>query len=102
MLKSTLDYLDYSKTIRETEHIIEAVDHLIQEFPAMKIEEWRCIMMNFKTGKYGNQYERLMLPELVEAFQQFEGERADRRHTAWKHIKDKPQEPMTEEQRNIT
>jgi len=101
LLKSTLDYLDYSKTIRETEHIIEAVDHLIEEFPAMKIEEWRCIMMNFKTGKYGNQYERLMLPELVEAFQQFEGERADRRHTAWKHIKDKPQEPMTEEQRNI-
>ncbi len=67
----------------------------------MKIEEWRCIMMNFKTGKYGNQYERLMLPELVEAFQQFEGERADRMHTAWKHIKDKPQEPMTEEHQEI-
>ena len=57
--------------------------------------------MNFKTGKYGNQYERLMLPELVEAFQQFEGERADRRHIAWKHIKDKPPPPMSEEQRNI-
>ncbi len=101
LLKSTLDYLDYTKTIRETEHIIEAVDYLIEWFPAMKIEEWRCIMMNFKTGKYGKQYERLMLPELVEAFQQFEGERAERRETTWKHIKNKPQEPMTEEQINI-
>jgi hypothetical protein len=44
----------------------------------MKLEEWRCIMMNFKTGKYGNQFERLMLPEIVEAFKEFEGERAER------------------------
>ena len=58
-------------------------------------------MTNFKAGKYGNKYERLMLPELVEAFQIYEGERADRRHTAWKHIKDKPQQPMTEEQRDL-
>tara|TARA_R110002020_G_scaffold25498_1_gene82921 strand:+ start:761 stop:1159 length:399 start_codon:yes stop_codon:yes gene_type:complete len=101
LLKSTLDYLNYNKTIRETEHFIEAVDHLIEEFPVMKIEEWRCIMTNFKAGKYGNKYERLMLPELVEAFQIYEGERADRRHTAWKHIKDKPQQPMTEEQRDL-
>ena len=101
LLKSTLDYLNYNKTIRETEHIIEAVDFLIEEFPAMKIEEWRCIMTNFKAGKYGNQYERLMLPELVEAFQIYEGERAERRVTKWKHLRDKPVAPMTDEQRDI-
>lgn len=102
LLKSTLDYLNYNKTIRETEHFIEAVDHLIEEFPAMKIEEWRCIMTNFKAGKYGNKYERLMLPELVEAFQIYEGERAERREAQWKHLKNKPEgEPLTQEQKDI-
>lgn len=102
MLKGTLDYLNYNKTIRETEHFIEAVDHLIEEFPAMKMEEWRCVMTNFKAGKYGNKYERLMLPELVEAFQIYEGERAERRESQWKHLKNKPEgEPLTQEQKDI-
>jgi hypothetical protein len=102
LLKGTLDYLDYNKTIRQTEHIIEAVDHLIHEFPAMKLEEWKCVMMNFKTGKYGKQFERLMLPELVEAFQQYEGERAERREAQWKQLKKKPEgEPLTQEQKDL-
>ena len=101
LLKGTLDYLDYNKTIRQTEHIIEAVDHLISEFPAMKMEEWRCIMMNFKTGKYGKQFERLMLPELVEAFKHYEGERAERREAQWKQKKEEPFEPLSEEQRHL-
>lgn len=58
-------------------------------------------MTNFKAGKYGNQYERLMLPELVEAFQIYEGERAERRVNKWKHLRDKPVAPMTDEQRDI-
>lgn len=101
MLKSTLDYLDYNKTIRETEHIIEAVEYLIEWFPAMKLEEWRCIMMNFKTGKYGNQFERLMLPEIVEAFKQFEGERAERMEKQIQRNKDIEQPEFSEEQRDI-
>jgi hypothetical protein len=101
LLKGTLDYLDYNKTIRQTEHIIEAVDHLIHEFPAMKLEEWKCVMMNFKTGKYGKQFERLMLPELVEAFQQYEGERAQRRETLWTQKKDEPFEPLSSEQSQL-
>lgn len=101
LLKGTLDYLDYNKTIRHTEHIIEAVDHLIQEFPAMKLEEWRCIMLNFKTGKYGKQFERLMLPELVEAFQDYEGERARRREEEWKQKKEEPLEPLSGEQKEM-
>ncbi len=101
LLKSTLDYLNYNKTIRETEHFIEAVDYLIEWFPAMKLEEWRCIMQNFKAGKYGNQYERLMLPELVEAFQQFEGQRAERRETAWRQVRQKPQQEVSQEQIEI-
>ena len=101
MLKSTLDYLDYNKTIRETDHIIEAVEFLIDEFPAMKIEEWRCIMMNFKTGKYGNQFERLMLPEIVEAFKQFEGERAERMERQIQRNKDIEQPEFSDEQRDI-
>jgi hypothetical protein len=67
----------------------------------MKMEEWRCIMMNFKTGKYGKQFERLMLPELVEAFKHYEGERAERREAQWKQKKEEPFEPLSEEQRHL-
>ena len=101
LLKGTLDYLDYNKTIRQTEHIIEAVDHLIHEFPAMKLEEWKCVMMNFKTGKYGKQFERLMLPELVEAFQDYEGERAKRMEVHFTQKKDEPFEPLSSEQSQL-
>ena len=74
---------------------------MIHEFPAMKLEEWKCVMMNFKTGKYGKQFERLMLPELVEAFQQYEGERAQRRETLWAQKKDEPFEPLSSEQSQL-
>lgn len=67
----------------------------------MKLEEWKCVMMNFKTGKYGKQFERLMLPELVEAFQQYEGERAQRRETLWAQKKDEPFEPLSSEQSQL-
>lgn len=67
----------------------------------MKLEEWRCIMLNFKTGKYGKQFERLMLPELVEAFQDYEGERARRREEEWKQKKEEPLEPLSGEQKEM-
>ena len=76
LLKSTLDYLDYNKTIRKTEDFIDAVDYLIVQFPVMKIEEWKIVMTRLKAGHYGKTYERLQLPELVEAFQKYEEDRA--------------------------
>ena len=44
MLKDAIDYLDYNKTITGTQNFIDAVDYLVDTFPAMKLEEWRIIM----------------------------------------------------------
>ena len=101
LLKETIDYLAYNKTISGTQHFIEAVDYLIEEFPAMKMEEWKVIMTRFKAGYYGQKYERLMLPELVEAFKQHEGERSDAMQQKWKDIKSEPLEPLTDVQRDL-
>ena len=101
LLKSTLDYLDYNKTIRKTEDFIDAVDYLIVQFPVMKIEEWKIVMTRLKAGHYGKTYERLQLPELVEAFQKYEEDRAIMIEKNLARKKDEPIEPLSEEQRDI-
>ena len=87
MVAKTLRYLDYSRTITADQDIIDAVEHLRLEFPAMKIEEWAIIFHRLKTGQYRPGYERLKLPELVAIFQQYEGERAERREANWGELK---------------
>ena len=90
LLKDAIDYLDFNKTFRHEGDFIEAVDYLIKEFPVMKLEEWKIICLRLKAGKYGKMYERLKLPELVEIFQQFEGERAEMMEKNIKLNKDIP------------
>ena len=53
----------------------------------MKLEEWAIIFHRLKTGQYRPGYERLKLPELVSIFQQYEGERAERREANWGELK---------------
>lgn len=101
ILKDAIEYLDYSKTIESTKDFIEAVDYLIEWFPVMKIEEWKIICQRLKAGHYGKMYERLKLPELVEVFQQYEGERAEMIENNLQRQKDIPPEPLSEEQRKI-
>ncbi|MAA65007.1 MAG: hypothetical protein CL581_09565, partial [Alteromonadaceae bacterium] len=76
MLKETLQYLEYNRSITADRDVLDAVHHLRDTFPAMKLEEWAIIMHRLKTGEYRPGYERLKLPELVDIFQQYEGERA--------------------------
>ena len=87
MLKDTLQYLEYNKTIKADRDILDAVHHLRDTFPAMKLEEWAIIMHRLKTGEYRPGYERLKLPELVDIFQQYEGERAAVREGNWNELK---------------
>lgn len=77
MLKDAVDYLEMNKSFRHEGDYIEAIQYLIEQFPTMKLEEWKVITQRLKAGYYGKMYERLKLPELVEIFQQHEGERAD-------------------------
>ena len=87
LLKETLTYLDYNKSITADQDVIDAVHHLRDTFPAMKLEEWAIIMNRLKTGEYRPGFERLKLPELVDIFQQYEGERAAVREGNWNELK---------------
>jgi hypothetical protein len=87
LLKETLNYLDYNKSITADRDILDAVHHLRDTFPAMKLEEWAIIMQRLKTGEYRPGYERLKLPELCDIFQQYEGERAAVREGNWNELK---------------
>lgn len=77
LLMDAVAYLDMNKTLRNEDDFIHAVQHLLDEFPAMKLEEWKVIMDRLKSGIYGQMYERLKLPELVEIFKSYEGDRAE-------------------------
>ena len=87
ILKRTLQYLDYNKTIRSDEDVLFAVRELREGFPAMKLEEWQIIFDRLKTGHYKPGYERLKLPELMTIFQAYEGERAEMRENLWREAK---------------
>ena len=77
LLKDAIDYLDMNKSFRNEGDYFDAVTYLIEQFPVMKLEEWKVICQRLKAGYYGKMYERLKLPELVEIFQRHEGERAE-------------------------
>tara|TARA_R100001510_G_scaffold14438_1_gene11670 strand:+ start:1649 stop:2215 length:567 start_codon:yes stop_codon:yes gene_type:complete len=98
MLAKTLRYLDYSRTITADQDILDAVEHLRLEFPAMKLEEWAIIFHRLKTGQYRPGFERLKLPELVAIFQQYEGERAERREANWGELKKQSPNNLNDEQ----
>ena len=93
LLKDAVEYLDFNKSFRHEGDYIEAIDYLIKEFPVMKIEEWKIICIRLKAGRYGKMYERLKLPELIDIFQQFEGERAEMMEKQIQRDKDIPPPP---------
>ncbi len=101
LLKDAIDYLDFNKTITGTQNFIDAVNYLIETFPVMKIEEWKVIMTRLKAGKYGKMYERLKLPEIVEIFQQYEGERAEMMERDYRRDKETPPPPLSDEQSSL-
>ena len=98
LLKETLSYLDYNKGITADRDILDAVHHLRDTFPAMKLEEWAVIMHRLKTGEYRPGYERLKLPELVDIFRQYEGERAAVREGNWNELKKHAPDRLSDDQ----
>lgn len=105
LLKDAVDYLEMNKSFRNEGDYIDAVTYLIEQFPAMKLEEWKVITQRLKAGYYGKMYERLKLPELVEIFQRHEGERAEMMEKNIKRAKDeegqKTFHEMTEDQKRM-
>lgn len=68
--------VDASTTIRDDSELVAVVDALIEEFPAMKVDEWECLFREIERGRF-KLYNRLKLPELMEAARQWETRRAD-------------------------
>jgi len=105
LLKDAVDYLEMNKSFRNGNDYMEAVTYLIEYFPAMKLEEWKVITKRLKAGYYGKMYERLKLPELVEIFQQHEGERAEMIERQLEEIKNQKAneqyEPISEDQKKM-
>jgi hypothetical protein len=98
LLKETLQYLEYNRSITADRDILDAVHHLRDTFPAMKLEEWAIIMHRLKTGEYRPGYERLKLPELVDIFRQYEGERAAVREGNWNELKKHAPDRLSDDQ----
>lgn len=78
-------FVDAKRTLTTASDFIFCVESLIDEMPAMKIEEWAIVCTRMKQGYYGNYYERLKVAEFKEAMIKHEEERLpylEQAHTA--------------------
>jgi len=66
-------FVDAKRTITTDEDLIFTVEALIEGYPALTLQELRLIIDGMKRGQYGKYYERLKLPEIEAAIQQYEG-----------------------------
>ena len=72
----TLKMVDAGTTISGNDEITAVVRALIEEFPAMKIEEYMLVFDAIRKGKW-KLYNRLKLPELMECVRDWEARRAE-------------------------
>tara|TARA_R100000353_G_scaffold165731_1_gene126959 strand:- start:28 stop:462 length:435 start_codon:yes stop_codon:yes gene_type:complete len=66
-------FVDAKRTITTDEDLIFTVETILEGYPALTLEELRLIVDGMKRGQYGKFYERLKLPEIEAAIQQYEG-----------------------------
>ena len=82
MIRATCEYLDANKTIQGADQLAEVTRFLIDQFPAMKLQEWALINYRIRMGyyeRYGSQYklyERLKGNEFARFARKHEEERA--------------------------
>lgn len=82
-------FIDAKRTITTDTDLIFTVEAILEGYPALTLEELRLIVDGMKRGHYGKYYERLKLPEIEAAIQQYESttkaEVLERIHT-YKHV----------------
>lgn len=72
-----IKFVDATKTISDHEELIETCRALIEEMPAMTLEEFALVFEGIKRDKFGPMYGRLKLGELLSCCRQWEGQRAE-------------------------
>ena len=77
-LGKLIKFVDATKTIQDDDEMKETARALMEEFPAMKLEEWACIFSDIKRNKFGPMYGRLKLGELMECARKWEEMRAEK------------------------
>ena len=77
-LGKLIKFVDATKTIQDDDEMKETARALMEEFPAMKLEEWSLIFSDIKRSKFGPMYGRLKLGELMECARKWEEIRAER------------------------
>jgi predicted transcriptional regulator len=78
-----LEFVDANKTLSTAKEIEFTVTAIIEDYPAMSIEEVILVFSRIKKGEYGKYYERFKTPEILEAIRLYESE--DRAEMLEKH-----------------
>ena len=73
-LGKLVDFVDAKKTLKTEEELLFTCETLIEEFPAMTLEEFVLVFKMIKQGKFGKLYERLKLAEISDCCKRYEGE----------------------------
>ena len=66
--------VDANKTLATDDELRFCCRSIIEDFPALKLEELRACFDMLRAGKFGKLYERLKTPEILEALRRYEGE----------------------------
>jgi hypothetical protein len=82
-LNDLLEFVDANKTLSTAKEIEFTVTAIIEDYPAMSIEEVILVFSRIKKGEYGRYYERFKTPEILEAIRLYESE--DRAEMLEKH-----------------
>jgi uncharacterized protein (DUF433 family) len=66
--------IDANKTLGSDEELQFTCRAIIDDFPAIKMEEVRAAFDMIRMGKFGKLYERLKTAEILDALRRYEGE----------------------------
>ena len=72
MMFETIKFIDCKKTLTSDDDVIFTFESLLNDFPVLKITEWKYVTDGMKAGRYGKYYERLKAAEFREAFIEYE------------------------------
>lgn len=74
VISQLCNYIQAKITLTSEEDIYDCVREIEREFVTLNVEEIKCALDRIKTGAYGKLYERLQMPELLDAIRQYERE----------------------------